>query len=98
MRIQEKILKSLDSKFEHIVAIIEETKNLETMSIEELLGSLQAYEEKKKKKKETMEQVLKTRIDSKKEESNRSQQRWGGGQERGRGRSYGHKTRLETQL
>ena len=62
----EKILQSLDSKFGHIVAMIEETKDLEAMTMEQLLGSLQAYEEKRKKE-EIIEQLLKTRIDSTKE-------------------------------
>ena len=63
----EKILRLIDSKFDHIVAIIKETKDLEAMTMEQLLGSLQAYEEKKNKKEETIEQLLKTRIDSTKE-------------------------------
>ena len=75
VRIMEKILRSLDPKFEHIVTITEETKELETMSMEQLLGSLQAYEEKKKKKEEIIEQVLKTRVESRREESGRNQPR-----------------------
>nr|XP_048330851.1 uncharacterized protein LOC125422756 [Ziziphus jujuba var. spinosa] len=86
----EKILRSLDSKFDHIVAIIEKTKDLEALSLEQLLGSLQAYEEKKKKKEGIMEQLLKTRIDATKKETNsshndRSQQ----GRDRVRGRVLG---------
>ncbi|XP_028556025.1 uncharacterized protein LOC110109975 [Dendrobium catenatum] len=82
VRIMEKILRSLDSKFDHIVAIIEETKDLEAMTIEQLLGSLQAYEEKKKKKQVITEQLLKTQINSAKEEGleyGRSQQGRGKG-------------------
>ena len=56
------------------------------MTMEQLLGSLQAYEEKKKKKEGIVEQLLKTRLDTTKEESDRndkSQQRRGCNQERG---------------
>ena len=44
VRVMEKLLRSLSSKFEHVVAAIEESKNLKKISIEELLGSLQVYE------------------------------------------------------
>ncbi|CAJ2633694.1 unnamed protein product [Trifolium pratense] len=89
VRIMEKVLRSVDPKFEHIVTVIEETKDLEDMTMEQLLGSLQAYEEKKKKKEDIEEQVLKTRLDSPREEHGRSNQRRGGARERGRGRGYG---------
>ncbi|CAL9218311.1 unnamed protein product, partial [Arabidopsis halleri] len=88
VRLMEKVLRSLDPKFEHIVTVIEETKDLEAMTIEQLLGSLQAYEEKKKKKEDIVEQVLKMRIT--KEENDQNYQRRGGGQVRGRGRGYGN--------
>lgn len=43
------ILCSLDLKFERIVVMIEEIKDLETFIINQILGSLQPYEEKQKK-------------------------------------------------
>ncbi|GAU35304.1 hypothetical protein TSUD_389290 [Trifolium subterraneum] len=89
VRIMEKVLRSLDPKFEHIVTVIEETKDLEAMTIEQLLGSLQAYEEREKKKENIEEQVLKTRVDSPREEHGRSSQRRGDNRGCGRGRGYG---------
>ena len=37
-------------KFEHVVAAIEESKNLEEILIEELLGCLQVHEQRMQKK------------------------------------------------
>ncbi|PON82252.1 hypothetical protein TorRG33x02_219540 [Trema orientale] len=57
--IMEKILRSLDPKFKNIVTVIQETKDLGAMTIEQLLGSLQVHEEKKKKMQNFNEQLLK---------------------------------------
>ncbi|KAL5566635.1 hypothetical protein UlMin_029799 [Ulmus minor] len=62
VRIIEKILCLLDPKFKHIVMTIEETKDLEEMTVEQLQGSLQAYEEKHKKKQGISEQLLKLQL------------------------------------
>jgi hypothetical protein len=40
VHVMEKILRSLILKFEHVVTAIEESKDLESISAEELLGSL----------------------------------------------------------
>ncbi|KAK2974156.1 hypothetical protein RJ640_021447 [Escallonia rubra] len=45
-RIVEKILISLPEKFDHIVAVIEETKDLSTLSVQEVIASLKSYEQR----------------------------------------------------
>ncbi|CAN6721513.1 unnamed protein product [Malus baccata var. baccata] len=90
VRIMEKILRLLDPKFEHIVVTIEETKNLEEISIEQLMGSLQAYEEKHKKRQGNNEQLLKTHVQPKKKEESLDNERSQYERSHGRGRGHGH--------
>ena len=59
-RVVEKILRSLTDDFENVVCMIEEPKDLSMLTIEELVGSLEAHEQRKKKKVKPLDQLLQT--------------------------------------
>lgn len=81
----EKILRSLTDNFENVVCAIEESKDLATLTVDELAGSLEAHEQRKKKKKEeTLEQALQTKASIKDEKVLYSQSIRGRGGGRGR--------------
>ncbi|KAK2980834.1 hypothetical protein RJ640_020486 [Escallonia rubra] len=49
-RVVEKILRSLDPKFDHVVVAIEESNDTETMTVDELSGKLQVHKDKIKRR------------------------------------------------
>ncbi|KAM2595341.1 hypothetical protein TB2_039913 [Malus domestica] len=93
VRVVEKILGSLTSKFEHVVTAIEESKDLEAMSAEELLGSLLVHEQRIQKNASptTLEQALESKLNIDKPNGGRGQwnSRRGSSSNRSRGRARG---------
>lgn len=39
----EKVMRTLTSHFDHVIATIQESKNIETLKVEDLVGSLEAH-------------------------------------------------------
>uniref|UniRef100_A0A5B7B4M6 Retrovirus-related Pol polyprotein from transposon TNT 1-94 n=1 Tax=Davidia involucrata TaxID=16924 RepID=A0A5B7B4M6_DAVIN len=95
-KIVEKILISLPEKFNPIVSIIEETKDISKLSIQELMGSLKSYEQRLTRQSEkSLESAFQSKInlgsksherESSKHEQSRGESFRGGRQGRGRGR------------
>jgi gag-polypeptide of LTR copia-type len=50
-RVVEKILRSLTGNFENVVCVIEESKDLAKLTVDELVGSLETHEQCKREKK-----------------------------------------------
>ncbi|KAA0041958.1 keratin, type I cytoskeletal 10-like [Cucumis melo var. makuwa] len=81
-QVVEKIFRSLDENFNFIVVAIEELKDLSTMSIDQLMASLQAHEEKLlKKNKQMAAQLFQSKLTLKDKKDNLEK----GNRGRGRG-------------
>ena len=80
-----KVLRSLTADFNHVVAAIEESKDMETYTFEELMGSLQAHAERLKRPMESKDEKA-FQVNSS-EKPKRFAGRGGSFRGRGRGRS-----------
>ncbi|XP_062103447.1 uncharacterized protein LOC133814515 [Humulus lupulus] len=92
VKVIEKILRTVTPTFEYIATNIDENKDLEIMTVEQLMSSLQTYEEKqkrKKKQKEMVEQLIQLNLKEENFSNNRDQRIRGHDQGSGRGRGRG---------
>ncbi|KAL4361783.1 hypothetical protein GQ457_04G023210 [Hibiscus cannabinus] len=87
VRVIEKILRSLTPKFDYVVCVIE-SNDLDSKSIEQVIGELQAQEDRfNRRQDETIEQALKAKVYLKNNREKKNQK--DRGRERGRGRGQG---------
>ncbi|XP_038895874.1 uncharacterized protein LOC120084046 [Benincasa hispida] len=95
----EKILRSMDSKFSYVVCSIEESKDIDTLSIDELQSSLLVHEQRMTSNiSPTEEQALKTSTHGENSAGRGSNRRRGRGRGRWkeRGRGGGHDPHKQT--
>ncbi|XP_076902632.1 uncharacterized protein LOC143557446 [Bidens hawaiensis] len=96
VKIVEKILRTLSEKYMYVVVSIEESNNIDEMTIDELQSSLVVHEQKFKKVDKEDEQALKIEYNDGSESRGRGRGRYSPrGRGRGRGRSSFNKETIE---
>ncbi|KAL4295936.1 hypothetical protein GQ457_12G029240 [Hibiscus cannabinus] len=89
VRVIEKILRSLNPKFDYVVCVIE-SNDLDSKSIEQVIGELKAQEDRfNMRQDETIEQALKAKVYLKNNREEKNQKDRGRGRGRGQGRGGG---------
>ncbi|XP_059635244.1 uncharacterized protein LOC132277401 [Cornus florida] len=83
-RIVEIFLISLPEKYDSIVAVIEETKELENLSVEELMGSIKAFEQRLSMR---SEKTIESAFQSKLNVSSKNQEKYPSSFDRSKGES-----------
>ncbi|KAL4297638.1 hypothetical protein GQ457_12G007010 [Hibiscus cannabinus] len=91
VRVIEKIFRSLTPKFDYVVCVIE-SNDLDSKSIEQVIGELQAQEDRfNRRQDETIEQALKAKVYLKNNREEKNQKDRGRGRGQGRSRDYGQR-------
>ncbi|KAK4402482.1 Retrovirus-related Pol polyprotein from transposon TNT 1-94 [Sesamum angolense] len=74
-RVVEKLLISVTEKYDPIVTTIEETKDITTLTVTELVGSLEAYEKRRSKREEnSLENAFQSKLNMRSQNSNRKEE------------------------
>ena len=87
-KVVEKVLRCLPEKFEHVVAAIEESKDLNTYTLDQLFGSLEAHEKRMSRfSSQPLEQAFKSNFNISEKGSTSSSNKKRGSFQRGRDNS-----------
>ncbi|KAI8553623.1 hypothetical protein RHMOL_Rhmol05G0030400 [Rhododendron molle] len=91
VRVMEKILRSLSTKFDTVMVAIEESKNLNTKTVEELLATLEIHEQRinKRSSKTGQEQALQAKLTFRRNVEKGGTSQIARGRGRGRGQAQG---------
>ncbi|KAL0326307.1 UNVERIFIED_CONTAM: Retrovirus-related Pol polyprotein from transposon RE1 [Sesamum radiatum] len=74
-RVVEKLLISVTEKYDPIVTTIEETKDITTLTVTELVGSLEAYEKRRSRREEnSLENAFQSKLNMRSQNSNKKEE------------------------